>query len=119
MKRFLAVMYGGSPTGDAAKRWGSLTKELQEKWQKEGGAAWMAWAQKNAAHIKDMGSPLGRTKNVDKKGVSDTRNELTAWTVVEAPDHQTAAEMFKEHPHFMIFPGDRIEIMECLPIPTF
>jgi hypothetical protein len=25
--------------------------------------------------------------------------------------------MFENHPHFTIFPGDSVEIMECLPIP--
>jgi hypothetical protein len=28
-----------------------------------------------------------------------------------------AARMFEMHPHFAIFPGDSVEIMECLPIP--
>jgi hypothetical protein len=25
--------------------------------------------------------------------------------------------MFEKHPHFSIFPGDSVEIMEVLPIP--
>jgi len=25
--------------------------------------------------------------------------------------------MFVGHPHFTIFPGEAVEIMECLPIP--
>jgi hypothetical protein len=25
--------------------------------------------------------------------------------------------MFEGHPHFTIFPGESIEVMECLPIP--
>ncbi len=28
-----------------------------------------------------------------------------------------AARMFADHPHFAIFPGDSVEIMECLPLP--
>jgi hypothetical protein len=28
-----------------------------------------------------------------------------------------AAKIFEGHPHFAFFPGDRIEIMECLPVP--
>ena len=27
------------------------------------------------------------------------------------------AKLFEKHPHFTIFPGDSVEIMECLPIP--
>ena len=29
-----------------------------------------------------------------------------------------AAKMFEGHPHFTIFPGDSVEIMECLPLPA-
>ena len=31
--------------------------------------------------------------------------------------HEAAAELFANHPHFMIFPGQSVEVMECLPIP--
>jgi len=37
--------------------------------------------------------------------------------VVKAKSQQDAAKLFLKHPHFMIFPGDRVEVMECLPIP--
>ena len=39
-------------------------------------------------------------------------------SVVRAETHEAAARMFENHPHFAIFPGDSVEIMECLPIPT-
>jgi hypothetical protein len=28
-----------------------------------------------------------------------------------------AAKLFEGHPHFTIFPGDGVEVMEVLPIP--
>ena len=31
--------------------------------------------------------------------------------------HEAAAKMFEGHPHFTIFPGEAVEIMEVLPIP--
>jgi hypothetical protein len=37
--------------------------------------------------------------------------------VVLADSHENAAGLFKDHPHFTIFPGDSVEVMECLPIP--
>jgi hypothetical protein len=37
--------------------------------------------------------------------------------IVKAESHEVAAKMFQEHPHFTIFPGDGVEIMECMPIP--
>ena len=42
---------------------------------------------------------------------------MAAYTVVQAESHEAAAKLFLNHPHFTIFPGDGVEIMECLPIP--
>ncbi len=36
--------------------------------------------------------------------------------MVQAESYDAAA-MFVNHPHFMPFPGDAVEIRECLPIP--
>ena len=44
-------------------------------------------------------------------------NAMAAWTVVRAESHEEAARLFVGHPHFTIFPGEAVEIMECLPIP--
>jgi hypothetical protein len=84
---------------------------------RKGMDAWMAWAKKHERAIVDGGGPLGRTKRVTKDGVADVRNNLAAYTVVEAESQDAAARMFLDHPHFTIFPGDGVEIMECLPIP--
>ena len=66
---------------------------------------WMKWAKDNEASIVDLGSPLGKTKRIDAKGISDSKNEITAYTIVQAESHEAAAELFANHPHFMIFPG--------------
>ena len=50
--------------------------------------------------------------------MSDTKNNMSGYVVVRAESHDAAARMFENHPHFAIFPGDSVEIMECLPIPT-
>ena len=31
--------------------------------------------------------------------------------------NEAAVKLFEGHPHFTIFPGDSVEVMECLPIP--
>ena len=67
--------------------------------------------------IVDGGTPLGKTKRVTKDGIADVRNNLAAYTIVEAESQEAAAKMFLNHPHFTIFPGDGVEIMECLPLP--
>ena len=85
--------------------------------EKAGMDGWMTWVRENEASIVELGSPLGKTKRMNAKGISDTQNEMTAYTIVQAESHEAAAELFASHPHFMIFPGDLVEIMECLPIP--
>lgn len=88
-----------------------------EATMKQGMEAWSKWATDNASVIVDMGSPLGKTKRTDKNGVSDTKNALSGWVVVQAETHEEAAKMFENHPHFAIFPGESVETMECLPMP--
>ena len=114
MKNFLAVFLG-SPEAMAA--WGKSDEESKKKKEKEGMEAWMKWVMDNKGAIVDGGSPLGKTKRIDKNGISDVRNEMGAYTVVQAESQEAAAKMFLNHPHFMLFPGEAIEVMECLPMP--
>jgi hypothetical protein len=65
-----------------------------------------------------MGGPLGKTKLVNRMGTGDIRNQMTAFTIVQAESHEAAARMFVNHPHFMLFPGESVEIMEIMPIPA-
>ena len=115
MKRFLAI-YTGSPDGMA--RWQALDAATRKAREAEGFDAWMDWGKANAAAILDQGSPLGRTKRIDASGISDIRNAVAGYVVVEAETHDAAAKLFENHPHFAIFPGEAVEIMECLPIPA-
>lgn len=116
MKRFLAV-YIGTPMATETSAWHAMSEAERQKVQKEGIAAWHQWNETNKASILEIGAPLGRTKSVSKKGVADIRNNMTGFTLVQAESHEAAAKLFEKHPHFMIFPGESIEIMECLPIP--
>jgi hypothetical protein len=77
----------------------------------------MRWGGKHEAAIADAGTPLGKTKRVDAEGMTDGRNAICGYVVVEAETHEAAARLFLDHPHFSIFPGESVEIMECLPPP--
>lgn len=116
MKRFMAV-YTGSPGAieNYGKRFASEDERRAN--DRKGIEAWKKWAEKHAVSTVDGGGPLGRTKRVTKDGIADVRNNLAAYTIVEAQSQEAAAKMFLDHPHFTIFPGDGVEIMECLPIP--
>jgi hypothetical protein len=115
MKKFLAI-YTGTP--EAMARWDDLPETEKASRQKLGIEGWHAWADKHKSAIVEMGGPLGRTKRIGKDGITDIRNAMTAYTLVTAESHQDAANMFIDHPHFTIFPGEGIELMECMPIPS-
>ena len=116
MKTFMAV-YTGDP--GAFERYQKEHPDPEERKQREreGMDAWMKWGETHARSIAENGGPLGRTKRVTKKGIEDIRNNLAGYTVVRADSHEAAAKMFLNHPHFAIFPGDAVEVMEVLPVP--
>jgi hypothetical protein len=115
MKRFLAIYTG---TQAAMASWNAMPERERKEREAAGIKAWHAWADRNKASIVELGAPLGRTKSVSKTGLADIRNNMTAFTVVQAETHEAAAKLFEHHPHFTIFPGDAIEVMECLPVPS-
>lgn len=114
MKKFLAVFIGNEAS---AKKWDALDEKTRAEREKAGVAAWHAWVEKNKKSIIEGGAPLGTTKKVSPAGVADTSNELCAFTMVQAESHDAAAQLFVNHPHFSIFPGAAVEIMELLPVP--
>lgn len=109
MKTYLAVYLGrpfdqrtAPPSGDVIAR---------------GMAGWQDWMTRNAGVVVDSGGPLGKTKKVGADGVSDISNMMAGYVIVRAESHEAAAGFFENHPHFAIFPGDGVEVMEVLPIP--
>ena len=113
---YLAV-FTGSKSSPRRTAWDALPDADRRAKEKAGMAAWHAWVEKHHAVIVSMGGPLGKTKKVTQRGIDDTSNELGAFTVVRADSHEAAAKLFDQHPHFVIFPGDAVEIMPVLPIP--
>jgi hypothetical protein len=113
---FLAVFLGSKTSANMAA-WNALPEAERRAREQRGMAAWKAWVEKHQAALVAMGGPLGKTKKVDSSGIADIANEMGAFTVARAGSHEAAAKMFEDHPHFTIFPGERIEIMPVLPIP--
>jgi len=114
---FLAVFLG-SKTSAKMAAWIALPEAERRAREQQGMAAWKAWVEKHQAALIEMGGPLGKTKRVDASGIADIGNEMGAFTVVRAASHEAAAKMFENHPHFAIFPGERVEVMPVLPIPS-
>jgi hypothetical protein len=111
MKKFL-VLYMAS-----AAEFEKMMKNSTPQQQKEGMDAWMKWMNANKASFVDGGAPLGKTKRVDAKGVSDIRNDVGGYSIVQAASAEAAAKIFgKDHPHLQ-WPGAWIEITEIMPVP--
>jgi hypothetical protein len=117
MKKFLAI-YIGTATALDKSEWSKMDEATRKKREAAGIEAWMRWGRAHERSIRDQGSPLGKTKRVSPDGVSDIKNSMTGYVIVEAESHEAAAKMFENHPHFSAFPGDSVEIMECLPVPV-
>ena len=117
MKRFMAVYTG---TAGSFEKWQQKfpDAEARKAQEKAGMEAWTRWVETHAKAILDGGGPLGKTKAVSAAGIQDIRNNLAAYVIVQAESHEVAARMFLDHPHFTVFPGDSVEIMEILPVPT-
>jgi hypothetical protein len=116
MKNFMAI-YIGTEAAQERSGWKKLHEEKRQAREAAGMKAWMDWGVKHAAVIVDQGTPLGKTKRASPEGVSDIKNVMVGYVIVRAESHEAAARLFENHPHFTIFPGDSVEIMECLPLP--
>ena len=116
MKKFLGV-YIGTEAGLERAQWSKLDEDKRKAREAAGFAAWVEWGRVHAASIVDQGTPLGKTKRASPEGIGDIKNVMVGYVIVQAESHEAAAKLFENHPHFTIFPGDSVEIMECLPIP--
>ena len=110
MPSFLALYMGS----DAASARGAPSPDEIAK----GMAAWGKWMADHAGVVVDAGGPLGKTKAASRGGLADTSNQVTGYVIVRADSHDEAVKLFVNHPHFAIFPGDRVEVMPVMPIPT-
>jgi hypothetical protein len=113
MKKFLVTYL--APTAvidDWMKKPVEERKEAEEKMQAE----WKKWMSDHMNVFADKGAGVGKTKRVNSQGVSDTRNDIMLYAIVEAESHEAAAKIFEGHPHFQI-PQSSIEVMAINPLP--
>jgi transcription antitermination factor NusG len=116
MKNFLAI-YIGSGSSPRRSNWDTLEEAARRDRMDAGIKAWGNWMNAHKKSIVATGTPLGKTKRTSSTGIADARNNMTGYVIVQAETHEEAARMFENHPHFAVFPGESVEIMECLPVP--
>ena len=111
MKKFMVLYMASGPGFE------KMMKNSTPEQQKKGMEAWMKWMNANKTSLVEGGAPLGKTKRVDSRGASDTKNEVCGYSVVQAESHDAATKIFgKDHPHLQM-PGAWIEIMDIMPLP--
>ena len=97
--KFLAV-YLGSMSGEKMKAWHEMPEAERKAKEREGMAAWHGWVEKHKDVIVELGGPLGKTRRIDGKGITEISNALTGFTVVRAASQEEAAKLFENHPFF-------------------
>lgn len=116
MKKFFVTF--AIPTGVIDDWMKTVSEEERTKQTNDMMQSWNTWMSEHESQILDKGLPLGKTKRVTKDGIIDTRNDLNWYLVIEAEDHEKAAEMLKGHPHIEMIPGAYIEVMDASrPMP--
>ena len=107
MKKFLVIYK--APTEEFTKAMKDMTPADQEASKKE----WMEWMGKHKADLADMGAGVGKTKQVSPSGITDIKNDIGGYSVVQAESHEEAAKVFTDSPHFKRMNGT-IEVMEIM-----
>jgi hypothetical protein len=111
MKKFMVLYMGKGPEFE------NMMKNSTPEQQKKGMEAWMKWMGDHKASIVEGGAPLAKTKKVDSKGASDTKNDVCGYSIVQAETADGATKLFgKDHPHLQM-PGAWVEVIEVVHIP--
>jgi hypothetical protein len=111
MKKFL-VMYM-APVAEMEK----MMRESTPEQQRAGMEEWKKWMESKKESFADIGGPLGKNKRVSADGMSEVRNEMGGYSIVQAESHEEAAALFADGPHFDI-PGAYVEVMEIARMPA-
>ena len=86
-------------------------KATEEKMQLE----WQEWAAKHQEAIRDTAG-AGKTIKITKDRVSDSRNDIMLYSIIEADSYESVSAMLENHPHLEI-PEASIEVMQCTTFP--
>ena len=109
MKKFMALYM--APAATIAETMRTTTPEQMQAGMEQ----WMEWRRKNQNSVVDLGTPLGKTKRIAAAGVSDTRNEITGYSIVQGDSLDSVARIFRDHPHLQMS-GATVDLLECMEI---
>jgi hypothetical protein len=114
MPRFLAVY---TMKREDLVQFRERPKEEQDAVDAIGLPQWAEWEKKNAASLVNRGGMVGKTTRATKDGVTKGVNDFCGYVIVEAESAEAAAQLFVDHPHLTVFPGDGVDVMPFLTGP--
>lgn len=107
LKKFLILyLVPNDVMADWAKTDPATRKPVEEKMKAE----WDRWMGEHAQMIT-LTEAAGKTKAITASGITDTKNDIMLYSIVEAESHDSAAKAFAKHPHLQI-PQSSIQVME-------
>jgi hypothetical protein len=109
MKKFLALYM--APPAAIDQMMQSMTPEMS----KSHNDSWAAWMEKHKDSIADQGAMLGKNKRVTGAGITDERNDLTGYTILQAETHEAAAAVMSDNPMLQMAEA-YIEVTEIRPM---
>ncbi|NCN52561.1 hypothetical protein GW943_02010 [Candidatus Parcubacteria bacterium] len=113
MQKFIAIYLAPAAILD---EWMKTDPEIRKSEEKKMEQEWNEWMDAHRSALTGITAGLGKTKRITTDGVTDTKNDIMMYSIVEAASPDAAAELFVGHPHFGI-PGASIEIMPINPLP--
>jgi hypothetical protein len=91
--------------------WAKTDLETRKPAEEKMRSDWERWMGDHA-NLISVTEAAGKTKVATAAtGVTDTKNDIILYSIVEAASHEIAAEAFANHPHLTI-PQSSIQIME-------
>lgn len=113
MKKFLVLfLTPASVMADWMKKSHEERKGAQKKMQLQ----WKQWMEAHKDAFVEMPAGAGKTKRIDQKGVTDIRNDVMMYGIVQAETPEEAPAIFVGHPHLGI-PEATIEVMGVNEMP--
>jgi hypothetical protein len=107
LKKFL-VLY--LVPGEVMAEWARTDPATRGPAEQKMRAEWGRWLGEHAGMIV-LTEAAGKTKVVAAGGITDSRNDIMLYSIVEAESHDAAAKAFAQHPHLTI-PQSSIQITE-------
>jgi hypothetical protein len=110
MKKFMAIYMA------PIEKMEEMMKNSTPESKKREMDLWMAWMESKKASLVESGAPLGKTKRATSGGVTDVRNEIGGYTIVQAETHEEATKLFMDNPMLMGMPEASVDVMEIMPM---